>query len=92
MKKFVDVSLTPTITWEALNNIDGLFIFIETEEGDNKIGCEIELPKDATSYTIPTGILLQPNTEYELTLQTETTDGRDNDLSTRVVYFTTGSE
>lgn len=63
-------------------------MFILGEEGDN----EIELSKDATSYTFPSG-LLQPNTEYELILEAETTDGRENDLSTnRVIRFTTGSE
>ncbi|MCR4319218.1 MAG: Ig-like domain-containing protein [Candidatus Brocadiaceae bacterium] len=89
-----DVSLAPTITWEALNNIDGLFIFIETVEGDgvNKIGCEIELSKDVTSYTIPSG-LLQSNTEYDFDLAAKISDGKDNDLFTsRVIRFTTGSE
>ena len=93
-----NVSLAPTITWKALNNIDGidnLEIHIETVTNRNGIEYEIELSKDATSYTVPSG-LLQPNTEYELDLMVETTIGggdEDNDLDTiRIIHFTTGSE
>lgn len=94
-----NVSLAPTITWEELSNIHYLTIYINAvvgDEGDNEIECEIELFVDATSYTIPSG-LLQPNTEYELSLEAETTDGRENEPSTnlstiRVIRFTTGSE
>ena len=93
----VDVSLAPTITWEALNNIDSLTISIQTVEDGNEID-KIYLSKDATSYTIPSG-LLQPNTKYELSLKAETVmgggeEGNDyNELETiRVIGFTTGSE
>ena len=84
-----DVSMAPTITWEALNNIDSLYMYIE---GDNEFELGIELSKDATSYTFPSG-LLQSNTKYDFTLVVKINDGKDNDLFTsRVVYFTTGSE
>lgn len=88
-----NVSLAPTITWEALNNIDGLVIHIETaEEGGNDIEFEIDLSKDATSYTIPSG-LLQPNTEYELALEVGfNIDEKAEVITVRVIRFTTRSE
>ena len=70
-----DVPLTLTIEWEPLSDIDGLWL----EFGGEGLEAEVDLPIDTTSFTFPAG-MLQPNTQYELCLNAERTDGRDNDL------------
>jgi len=83
-----DVPLDLTVEWESLGDIDGLCLSMEGAG----LEFEIDLPTDATSLAIPSGVL-QPNTQYELWLEAEITDGRDNDLeSCRCIYFTTGAE
>jgi hypothetical protein len=82
------VPLIPTIVWEPLTDIDGLCLTIESDD----FGFDIDLPTDATSFTIPSGVL-QPNTQYELWVEAEITDGGDSDLeSCRCIHFTTAAE
>lgn len=85
-----DVPLNLTVTWEQMSLDVSL-----TLGGGNIDPLTVSLTEADTSYTIPTG-LLQPNTEYELSLKVETIiGGGENgpDLETiRVIHFTTGSE
>ena len=85
-----DVPLNFDVVWEQIS--PGVYL---TLEGGNIEPLSVSLTEADTSYTIPSG-LLQPNTEYELSLQVETTIGggdEGNDLDTiRIIHFTTGSE
>ena len=88
-----DVPLNITIRWEPVGNVDDLWVVVK---GDNPELGEVELhfnvSATSTSLAIPSGVLL-PNTQHELRLTAEISDGRDNDLvSSRVIRFTTGSE
>lgn len=84
-----NVPLNFTIEWELLDDIDGLRLIIEGEEGDD-MDFEKELSIDATSFTLPEGIL-QPNSQYQIQLLAFK-DGEHVSMSTRSIYFTTGSE
>lgn len=85
-----DVPLNFDVVWEQIS--PGVYL---TLEGGNIEPLSVSLTEVDTSYPIPSG-LLQPNTEYELSLQVETTIGggeEGNDLDTiRIIHFTTGSE
>lgn len=86
------VPLNLTVEWETLGTIDDLGI----ELGSEGIHFDIILPTDATSFTFPSG-MLQPNTTYQLDLylsvEEETSYGSVYDIeSSRVIYFTTGTE
>ena len=83
-----NVPLNFTIEWELLDDIDGLSLNVEGEEGD--IEFEKELSIDATSFTLPEGIL-QPNSQYQIEL-TAFKDGENVSTSTRSIRFTTGSD
>ena len=83
-----DVPLTPTIEWEPLSNIGGLYLDIQGEG----LEFDVDLPTDTTSFTFVIGVL-RPNTQYELHLEAEISDGIDNDLgSSQTIYFNTGAE
>lgn len=84
-----NVPLNFTIEWELLDDIDGLRLIIEGEEGDD-MDFEKELSIDATSFTLPEGIL-QPNSQYQIQLNAFN-NGEHVSMSTRSIYFTTGSE
>lgn len=84
-----NVPLNFTIEWELLDDIDGLRLIIEGEEGDD-MDFEKELSIDATSFTLPEDILL-PNSQYQIQLKAFK-DGENVSISTRSIYFTTGSE
>jgi hypothetical protein len=87
-----NVPTDATITWEPMTGIHVLYLSIENKSGQLDLELEIDLPINSTSFTLPTG-LLQSNTEYELWLEAEISDGRGNDLETcRCVYFTTAGE
>ena len=85
-----EVPLNFDVVWEQMDNSVYL-----TLEGGNIEPLSVSLTEVDTSYTFPSG-LLQPNTEYELSLEVETTIGggdEGNDLDTiRIIHFTTGSE
>jgi hypothetical protein len=84
-----NVPLNFTIEWELLDDIDRLRLNVEGHEND-EIDFEKELSIDATSFTLPEG-LLQPNHQYQIELKAFK-DGENVSISTRSIYFTTGSE
>lgn len=86
-----DVPLSFDVVWEQMD-----FDVFLTLEGGIFDEFVVGLSKVDTSYTIPSG-LLQPNTEYELSLEVQTVIGggaeEGNDLQVvRIIRFTTGSE
>jgi len=84
-----DVSTKATVTWNPLSSIDGLTLYLKGKDLDEE---EFKLPTDATSYDFSSSPL-QPNTEYELRLESINTDGKGNDMRTqRIINFTTGAE
>lgn len=86
-----NVPTDATITWKT-TGISELCLSIENESGELDLEFNIDLPINSTSFRLPTG-LLQSNTEYELELEAEISDGRDNDLDAcRYIYFTTAGE
>jgi hypothetical protein len=84
-----NVPLNFTIEWELLDDIDRLRLNVEGHEND-EIDFEKELSIDATSFTLPEG-LLQPNHQYQIELKAFK-DGENVSISTRSIYFTTGPE
>lgn len=86
-----DIPTSFTIEWEQLNDndLDGLWIFIESVDGDD-LEFEKELSLDATSFTFSDG-LLNPNTEYQVGINAFIEDDNGERESTRAIFFTTGS-
>jgi hypothetical protein len=85
----VDVPLNPVITWVPLADILSLRLTVKDRAG---LEFSIELPTDATSYSLPVN-LLKPNTQYELSLQDTVTDFVGNELTTtKLTSFTTKAQ
>lgn len=85
------VSLTPEFKWNPLSGIASLtlYLYIKSKGSEEK---EFKLSTTDTSLDLSSNPL-QPNTEYELRLETKDTDGKGNDMITgRVINFTTGAE
>ena len=84
-----NVPLNFTIEWELLDDIDRLRLNVEGHDND-EIDFEKELSIDATSFTLPEGLLL-PNRQYQIELKAFK-DGENVSISTRSIFFTTGTE
>jgi hypothetical protein len=97
-----NVPLNPTIVWNSISGIMELTLEIEDEFDDALL--ELPLPTSATSFLIPSG-LLQPNTQYELSLKAHKLVDSDpypgpvrivggmniELISSQTIYFTTGN-
>ena len=82
----VDIPVNPVITWGPLTDILSLRLTVKDRAG---LEFSIELPTNATSYSLPVN-LLKPNTQYELSLQDTVTDFGGNGLTaTTLISFTT---
>ncbi|MCX5886121.1 MAG: hypothetical protein NT096_09470 [Proteobacteria bacterium] len=82
-----NVPLSFTITWNPVWN-EGLELRIEGED----FVYELDPESDATSYTIPTGIL-QGNTQYDIILEAQTETQGVGDIGTeRIISITTASQ
>lgn len=92
-----DVPLGFTIEWESLSDsdIDGWLVNIEGEgdfeEGGDELDFEKYLPKSTTTFSIPGG-LLQPNSQYYISLGVFKEGKNGAIASVRSISFTTGSE
>jgi PEP-CTERM motif len=88
-----DKSLTPTITWEAIDDIDWYRVRIYDEFGTRILNQGVG---DATSYTIEKD-LLDPGKQYRLRLQAQERSGDGSDYTTwhmfnrssTIMYFET---
>jgi len=86
----INVTTALTIEWEDLSDVDVDILLLEIEGAGvtfNKL-----LPKNATSFTLPLN-LLQPNTQYKLTLIARNVFENENSIleSARIITFTTGA-
>ncbi|MGD0917066.1 MAG: Ig-like domain-containing protein [Thermodesulfobacteriota bacterium] len=80
-----DVPLNPTIRWEPLNNVNSLSL--KAISANHTFSTD--LPVDATSFTAGYDYL-EPNTQYDLSLEATTIDFKGNALvSTYTISFTT---
>lgn len=84
-----DVPTNLVIAWAPITGITGLRLELKNNAG---FAFGIELPINATSYTVPLN-LLRPNTGYQLLLEARVTDFAGNNLiTTQTVSFATQAQ
>jgi hypothetical protein len=84
-----DVPTNLVITWAPITSIMGLRLELKNDAG---FAFGIELPINATSYTVPLN-LLRPNAGYQLLLEAKVTDFTGNGLiTTQTISFATKAQ
>lgn len=85
----MDVPTNLVIAWAPITGIMGLRLELVSGTG---LAFSIDLPINATSYTVPIN-LLRPNTGYQLLLEAKVTDFAGNNLiTTQTISFVTQAQ